>query len=515
MSVSNLNSYSAYAGDGVTTTFAITFVFKSNSHIKAVLKSSLGVESALTPGVDFNISGSNVLMTVAPASGSVLLIYRESPREQSTTYLTTGPFLPADHEEGLDKLALQVQELQRQVDRCVKVSKSEVTLDSELDSPVTANNVLAVDPTGTKIVYASPALYTGGMPLAAKGDLFTHTGVGVAALPVGGDGSTLIADSSQSTGLRWGWGSEQDYITNISNLGILTSVAGNALTIAAKTSLGTDATSVNPINIGRRVPSMGNGFYGSMNIIGAKSITIPAGATLGHTSGNAHKIFLYVVSVDGLTYLAVSQSLFKETSLVNVTAISAGATSNRVMYAPVTGTGCPCRLVGVLTSTQITAGLYASNVSEIRLGNWSTLRDEFLFHTKYAASSGSINTSNTIVGWPTKIKDTMGAMASNIVTVPVTGEYQSVVHLAAAFSAWAANSTYSATVFINGTQGPSIDQKNIVSAVSTSLLINGTLDLSLNAGDTVQIQQVSSDTGHSLLADTNYNIWSLRLVNLT
>ena len=515
MSVSNLNSYSAYAGDGVTTTFAITFVFKSNSHIKAVLKSSLGVESALTPGVDFNISGSNVLMTVAPASGSVLLIYRESPREQSTTYLTTGPFLPADHEEGLDKLALQVQELQRQVDRCVKVSKSEVTLDSELDSPVTANNVLAVDPTGTKIVYASPALYTGGMPLAAKGDLFTHTGVGVAALPVGGDGSTLIADSSQSTGLRWGWGSEQDYITNISNLGILTSVAGNALTIAAKTSLGTDATSVNPINIGRRVPSMGNGFYGSMNIIGAKSITIPAGATLGHTSGNAHKIFLYVVSVEGLTYLAVSQSLFKETSLVNVTAISAGATSNRVMYAPVTGTGCPCRLVGVLTSTQITAGLYASNVSEIRLGNWSTLRDEFLFHTKYAASSGSINTSSTIVGWPTKIKDTMGAMASNIVTVPVTGEYQSVVHLAAAWAAWAANSTYAASVFINGSQGPLIDQKNIVSAVSTSLLINGTLDLSLNAGDTVQIQQVSSDTGHSLVANTNYNIWSLRLVNLT
>ena len=515
MSVSNLNSYSAYAGDGVTTTFAITFVFKSNSHIKAVLKSSLGVESALTPGVDFNISGSNVLMTVAPASGSVLLIYRESPREQSTTYLTTGPFLPADHEEGLDKLALQVQELQRQVDRCVKVSKSEVTLDSELDSPVTANNVLAVDPTGTKIVYASPALYTGGMPLAAKGDLFTHTGVGVAALPVGGDGSTLIADSSQSTGLRWGWGSEQDYITNISNLGILTSVAGNALTIAAKTSLGTDATSVNPINIGRRVPSMGNGFYGSMNIIGAKSITIPAGATLGHTSGNAHKIFLYVVSVDGLTYLAVSQSLFKETSLVNVTAISAGATSNRVMYAPVTGTGCPCRLVGVLTSTQITAGLYASNVSEIRLGNWSTLRDEFLFHTKYAASSGSINTSITIVGWPTKIKDTMGAMSSNIITVPVTGEYQSVVHLAAAWAAWAANSTYAASVFINGSQGPLIDQKNIVSAVSTSLLINGTLDLSLNAGDTVQIQQVSSDTGHSLVANTNYNIWSLRLVNLT
>ena len=513
MSVSNLNSYSAYAGDGVTTTFAITFVFKSNSHVKVVLKSSLGVESALTSGVDFNISGSNVLMTVPPASGSVLLIYRESPREQSTTYLTTGPFLPADHEEGLDKLALQVQELQRQVDRCVKVSKSEVTLDSELDSPVTANNVLAVDPTGTKIVYASPALYTGGMPLSAKGDLFTHTGVGVAALPVGGDGATLIADSTQSTGLRWG--NVQDYITNISNLGILTSVAGNALTIAAKTSLGTDATSVNPIYIGSRVASIGNGFYGSMNIIGAKSITIPSGATLGHTSGNAHKIFLYVVSVAGLTYLAVSQSLFKETSLVNVTAISAGATSNRVMYAPVTGTGCPCRLVGVLTSTQTTAGLYASNVSEIRLGNWSTLRDEFLFHTKYVANSGSINTSSTIVGWPTKIKDTMGAMASNIVTVPVTGEYQSVVHLAAAFSAWAANSTYSASVFINGSQGPSIDQKNIVAAVSTSLLINGTLDLSLNAGDTVQIQQVSSDTGHSLLADTNYNIWSLRLVNLT
>lgn len=514
MSVSNLNSYSAYAGDGVTTTFAITFVFKSNSHVKVVLKSSLGVESALTSGVDFNISGSNVLMTVAPASGSVLLIYRESPREQSTTYLTTGPFLPADHEEGLDKLALQVQELQRQVDRCVKVSKSEVTLDSELDSPVTANNVLAVDPTGTKIVYASPSLYTGGMPLSAKGDLFTHTGVGVAALPVGGDGATLIADSTQSTGLRWG--NVQDYVTNISNLGILTSVAGNALTIAAKTSLGTDATGVNPIYIGSRDSTLSNGFYGNMNITSAKSITIPSGATLGHTNGNAHKIFVYVVKVTGITYLAVSQCLFKETSLVNVTAISGSATSNRVMYAPVTGTGCPCRLVGVLTSTQTTAGLYATNVSEIRLGNWSTLRSEFSFVTHYANSAGtSIPGSNTIVPWPTKIKDTLGAMSSNIVTVPITGEYQSICTLGGANSSWNINAYYAAYIYVNGVASPLVDFRSVSATTTTTIRLTGAHQLNLNAGDTVQIQQVSNDPGHSMITDGNWNIWSLKFLDFT
>lgn len=306
-----------------------------------------------------------------------------------------------------------------------------------------------------------------------------------------------------------------DYVSDINNFNIVTSVASNALTIAVKTRLGTDPTGLSPITIGMRGLTLNSGYSAKRSIFSATSLTIPSGATLGHTSGNSHKIFLYAIFGNGAVELAVSQCLFKETGLVSTTAISGSATSNRVMYSQVARTNVPCRLVAVLTSIQTTAGLWASNIQDIRLGNWGTLKDEFLFHTKYAASSGSINTSSSIVGWPIKVKDTMGAMNTNVVTVPATGLYQCVVHLGAAFSAWAANSTYSATVFINGTQGPNIDQKNIVAAVSTSLLLTGTLDLDLNAGDTVQIQQVSSDPGHSLLADTNYNIWSLRLISLS
>jgi hypothetical protein len=37
-----------------------------------------------------------------------------------------------------------------------------------------------------------------------KGDLLTHDGVTAEALPVGADDTTLLADSTQTTGLRWG-----------------------------------------------------------------------------------------------------------------------------------------------------------------------------------------------------------------------------------------------------------------------------------------------------------------------
>src|SRR3990172_1706299 len=54
-----------------------------------------------------------------------------------------------------------------------------------------------------------------GYQLIAPGDLITHDGVDNTRIPVGDDGYVLIADSTQSTGLRWGTasGSAPDFIS--------------------------------------------------------------------------------------------------------------------------------------------------------------------------------------------------------------------------------------------------------------------------------------------------------------
>lgn len=52
-------------------------------------------------------------------------------------------------------------------------------------------------------------------PLTTKGDLYTFTTVN-ARLPVGSDGTILIADSSQGSGLRWGFAAGTGTVTNFS-----------------------------------------------------------------------------------------------------------------------------------------------------------------------------------------------------------------------------------------------------------------------------------------------------------
>jgi hypothetical protein len=123
VSVSNLVTAQAYIGDGSDDTFAITFDFKAASHVKVILKDTVTLaEVVQAQPADFSVVGTDIVFVTPPAATKVIIIYRESPRTQTTTYLTTGPFLPADHENGIDKLLLQIQELARDVARSIKVS---------------------------------------------------------------------------------------------------------------------------------------------------------------------------------------------------------------------------------------------------------------------------------------------------------------------------------------------------------------------------------------------------------
>ncbi len=82
-----------------------------------------------------------------------------------------------------------------------------------------ADNVMkAINSFGTLTTYS---------PETSKGDIAVHTGTTLARLPVGLVGSTLIADPTQTQGIRWGqlqigsipgsFGSEYNYIDSLGN----------------------------------------------------------------------------------------------------------------------------------------------------------------------------------------------------------------------------------------------------------------------------------------------------------
>lgn len=170
MSVSNTLTSVNYVGDGSQTDFAITFDFKSATHVKAFLKViATGVETAQVQGVDFTVVGTDVVMAVAPASTRVLYIYREAPLVQLTEYSDTGPFLPSDHEEAMDKLALLIQEVARDVARAVKLSIGDASaIDPLLVSPPTAGSVLTINATLDGMEYLDPSTLVG--PQGPQGD---------------------------------------------------------------------------------------------------------------------------------------------------------------------------------------------------------------------------------------------------------------------------------------------------------------------------------------------------------
>lgn len=116
MAISNLVTEEIYLGDGVTTTFPITFSIFNNSQV-VVEETDLdtGVISTLNVGVEYTITGgdpgTNVEATVAPASTKRWRVYRSTPLTQIYDFLNTTTVNMENVEKALDRLVMMLQEV--------------------------------------------------------------------------------------------------------------------------------------------------------------------------------------------------------------------------------------------------------------------------------------------------------------------------------------------------------------------------------------------------------------------
>ena len=116
MTISTTDSRISYNGNGVTTVFSFPYRFLANGDLVVVSVSSTGVETVKTLTTDYTLTGAgddaggSVTMLVAPASGTRLVIYRDTEVVQETDY-TSGDAFPAEsHERALDRLTMILQE---------------------------------------------------------------------------------------------------------------------------------------------------------------------------------------------------------------------------------------------------------------------------------------------------------------------------------------------------------------------------------------------------------------------
>ena len=225
MTISSTTIKNSYAGNGSTTAFSFSYYIIAEDDLEVLIRSSNGTETLQTITTNYTVtgvqsnSGGTVTMVTAPATGETLVIRRKTSQVQDTDYVANDPFPAETHEAALDKAMLVSQELQEQVDRSIKISRTNTMTSTDFTVGATerANKVLAFDSSGEISVTQELGRYRGDWSAStayAVRDLVkdtstdniffcntAHTSSGVEPLTTNSDSAKwdLIVDAAAAT----------------------------------------------------------------------------------------------------------------------------------------------------------------------------------------------------------------------------------------------------------------------------------------------------------------------------
>ncbi len=159
MTISSTTTKNSYSGNGSATAFNYTFFIPTNTDIQVIVRSSTGTETVKSEGTgstNYSISGvgsssgGTVTFVTAPTSSETVVLRRNTAKTQATDYVANDPFPAESHESALDKLTIIGQDLQEQVDRSIKLSRTNTMTSTEftVGSTDRANKILAFDSSG-------------------------------------------------------------------------------------------------------------------------------------------------------------------------------------------------------------------------------------------------------------------------------------------------------------------------------------------------------------------------------
>ena len=157
MTVSSTTKRNSYTGNGSTTTFAYSFKIFDDDDITVILRTTAtGAETVQTKTTHYSVtgvgsaSGGNVVFGSAPTSAQTVVLLRQTAQTQATDYTPNDPFPAASHEDALDKLTLMTQDQQDELDRSIKLSRTNTMTSTEFTVGATdrANKILAFDSSG-------------------------------------------------------------------------------------------------------------------------------------------------------------------------------------------------------------------------------------------------------------------------------------------------------------------------------------------------------------------------------
>jgi len=127
MTIATTINRKEYTGNGANDTFAYTFIIYLDGDLKVYVNSVLQtITTHYTVTNAGEPSGGNVVFEAGfiPAADTSVVLWRDVPKTQSTDYVGGERFSAETHETALDRLTVITQQLQDDMDRCIKLAKT-------------------------------------------------------------------------------------------------------------------------------------------------------------------------------------------------------------------------------------------------------------------------------------------------------------------------------------------------------------------------------------------------------
>jgi len=172
MTVSSKITRVDYSGNDSTTAFATTFRFLADSELKVIIRvDATEVETVQAITTDYTVTGSGldaggtVTMLTAPATGETLVIKRDMLFTQLIDYTENDPFPAETHEQGLDRMKMEIQQVTERADRSLHFKETSSLSDIELPD-IVAGKFIRGNTAGT--AYENVSVVAGASVLSAS-----------------------------------------------------------------------------------------------------------------------------------------------------------------------------------------------------------------------------------------------------------------------------------------------------------------------------------------------------------
>jgi hypothetical protein len=272
------------------------------------------------------------------------------------------------------------------------------------------------------------------------------------------------------------------------NIGVLPSIAANALVFTLTDQAGSTPSATSPVKISFRNATAGVGEPTVVSVTSSITLTLPAVAGgLGFKTAVEGIGYLYAINNAGTLELAASHSLYDDGTVVSTSILTPTYISNSLIYSAAARTNVPVKLLARFKATQ--TGTNWTIPSEVSLWGPNVRKGPLVAH--YSLTSGTlIQTSATVINFQNKVIDTYNAVTTGagwVFTVPETGYYDVSGYLTLASLINASGLTLYLQVYVNGvsTTTTPLWQHGISGNGTIYPQCGGSAIMSLTKGDTL------------------------------